>query len=78
MSSINTEVAGIKMKNPTMLASGIMDETGASMRRIVEAGAGAVVTKSIGIAARPGYPGPDRCRAPRWLYQCNGVAWAWH
>ena len=58
MSSINTEVAGIKMKNPTMLASGIMDETGASMRRIVEAGAGAVVTKSIGIAARPGYPGP--------------------
>lgn len=41
-----------------MLASGIMDEDAESMKRIVDSGAGAVVTKSIGLAPREGYPNP--------------------
>lgn len=53
-----TNIAGIKLKNPTMLASGIMDEDAGSMQRIIECGAGAIVTKSIGLIARDGYPNP--------------------
>ncbi|NLI73709.1 MAG: dihydroorotate dehydrogenase, partial [Euryarchaeota archaeon] len=58
MSSLAITIASLKLANPLMLASGIMDETGASMRRIAEVGAGAIVTKSIGRESRDGYPNP--------------------
>ncbi len=40
------------------LASGILGVTGSIMHRVKNAGADAVVTKSIGITARKGHPGP--------------------
>ena len=55
---ITTKIAGIRLKNPTMLASGIMDEDAGSMQRIIECDAGAIVTKSIGLKSREGYPNP--------------------
>lgn len=58
MTSLRVELAGLKMPNPTMLASGIMGETGLSLARMAEAGAGALVTKSIGSEPRKGYPNP--------------------
>jgi dihydroorotate dehydrogenase (NAD+) catalytic subunit len=41
-----------------LLASGFLDETGGSMLRVYNAGAGAVVTKSIGPEPREGYANP--------------------
>ena len=41
-----------------MLASGIMDEDAGSMKRVADCGAGAIVTKSIGLKSRDGYPNP--------------------
>src|SRR5436309_990840 len=58
MMDLRTEIAGVRLRNPTMLASGFLDETGGSMARVYEAGAGAVVTKSIGPKPREGYPNP--------------------
>ncbi|UCF13808.1 MAG: dihydroorotate dehydrogenase [Thermoplasmatales archaeon] len=58
MIDITTKIAGIRLKNPTILASGIMDEDAGSMKRIIECDAGAIVTKSIGLNAREGYPNP--------------------
>lgn len=58
MVDLETDVAGLHLWNPTMLASGFLDETGASMLRVYREGAGAVVTKSIGPEAREGYPNP--------------------
>jgi dihydroorotate dehydrogenase (NAD+) catalytic subunit len=58
MSSIKVSLAGLRLPNPTMLASGMMGETGSSLLRMAEAGAGAVVTKSMGSDPRPGYPNP--------------------
>lgn len=55
---VTVEIAGIRFKNPLMLASGIMDEQGDSMVRAAENGAGGVVTKSIGINEREGYKNP--------------------
>jgi len=58
MAGLGTEVAGIKLRNPTMLASGFLDETGGSMLRVYKAGAGAVVTKSVGPEPRAGNLNP--------------------
>src|SRR3989304_1911432 len=58
MADLGTEVAGIRLRNPTMLASGFLDETGGAMLRVFHAGAGAVVTKSIGPEPREGNRNP--------------------
>ncbi|MDD5473027.1 MAG: dihydroorotate dehydrogenase [Candidatus Methanoperedens sp.] len=52
-------VTGLKLKNPMMLAAGIMGTTGGSLKRAAQAGAGAVVTKSIGIAPKAGHSNPS-------------------
>ncbi|MDD4308359.1 MAG: dihydroorotate dehydrogenase [Thermoplasmata archaeon] len=59
MAELRTRIAGLEMENPTMLASGILGQTGESLFRIVrEGGAGAVVTKSIGLEPREGHGSP--------------------
>ena len=58
MPSVATTLAGLKLRNPTMLASGFLDETGGTLLRVFHAGAGAVVTKSIGPKPRPGNTNP--------------------
>lgn len=56
--SLKTGVGSLPLEAPGMVASGIMGETGASMVRMLESGAGAVVTKSIGSEPRPGHANP--------------------
>ncbi len=58
MTSLEIDLCGIRLRNPTMLASGVLGETGESLLRVAEAGAGAAVTKSIGLEPRKGYPNP--------------------
>lgn len=58
MVSTNVEIAGLRMSNPLMLAAGVLGVTGSSLKRVSEAGAGAVVTKSIGPKPREGNPNP--------------------
>ncbi|MDR2698693.1 MAG: dihydroorotate dehydrogenase [Candidatus Methanoplasma sp.] len=53
-----TSVGKLRLEKPGMVASGIMDETGPSMVRMLKCGAGAVVTKSIGSEPNPGHPNP--------------------
>lgn len=52
------DVGGIKIRNHTMLAAGILGTTGASLSRVLSAGAGGVVTKSIGPEPMEGHHGP--------------------
>ena len=59
MPSLSVDVGGLTLHNPVMLAAGILGTTGASLRRAAQAGAGGVVTKSIGIEPREGHPGPN-------------------
>ena len=59
MADITTNIAGLELENPTILASGILGQTGESLLRIInEGGAGAVVTKSIGSEPRTGHGNP--------------------
>ena len=55
---LKTRLAGLELENPTTLASGILGYSPESLQRIAEAGAGAVVTKSVGLKPRMGYPNP--------------------
>jgi dihydroorotate dehydrogenase (NAD+) catalytic subunit len=56
---LSVELTGISLENPLMLAAGIMGTTGGSMKRIAQAGAGAVVTKSIGVEPKSGHSNPS-------------------
>ncbi len=58
MPVISTELCGLSLESPFVLASGILDENGYTMKRILEEGAAAVVTKSIGSIERSGYYPP--------------------
>ncbi|ABN06767.1 dihydroorotate oxidase B, catalytic subunit [Methanocorpusculum labreanum Z] len=52
------EIAGVPLRNHMLLAAGILGTTGASLKRMLNLGAGGVVTKSIGPKAIPGHHGP--------------------
>jgi len=55
---LETEIAGLKLKNPTILASGILGISADYLMEIAHAGAGAVTTKSVGLRPREGYKNP--------------------
>lgn len=55
---LNVNLAGLRLDNPTMLASGILGYSTETLESIAESGAGAVVTKSVGLKSRRGYANP--------------------
>lgn len=70
---IETEIAGLRLGNPFILAAGILGITGHSLRRVAEAGAGAVVTKSFGLEPRVGYPNPTIVEVQGGLLNAMGL-----
>jgi dihydroorotate dehydrogenase (NAD+) catalytic subunit len=68
-----TNIAGLKLHNPTVLASGILGYTSESLQLVAGGGAGAVVTKSVGVAPRPGYPNPTVVQAKEGLVNAVGL-----
>jgi dihydroorotate dehydrogenase (NAD+) catalytic subunit len=60
--NLTVEAGGLTLANPTILAAGILGTTGASLKRVASMGAGAVVTKSIGVEPKSGHPNPSLIR----------------
>ncbi len=58
MLSLEVDVAGLRLLNPTVLASGILGTSAALARRVEEAGAGGITTKTITPEPRKGYENP--------------------
>lgn len=56
---LSTNICGIKLKNPTILASGILGCTSGILRRVAKSGVGALITKSISVEERAGHRGPN-------------------
>ncbi len=54
----SVSVGGIDLRNHLILAAGVLGTTGASLNRMLESGAGGVVTKSIGPYPKEGHKGP--------------------
>ncbi|HDN58784.1 MAG TPA: dihydroorotate dehydrogenase, partial [Candidatus Marinimicrobia bacterium] len=72
---LSTTLCGKKMKNPLVLASGILDVTAASMLRVVkEGGAGAVTCKSTNVEGKKGHPNPVLLTDPHWVMNAVGLS----
>ncbi len=56
---LNVKISNLKLKSPIILASGILGVSFSSMKRVIDAGAGAITTKSIGPIPRKGYKNPS-------------------
>ncbi len=67
------EFAGIKLPNPTILASGILGVSSEVMIRAGRAGAGAVVTKSFNRKGREGYRNPSFIEIPGGFLNALGI-----
>ena len=70
---LTTNIAGLKLTNPTILASGIMGYSAESMDRVAKSGAGAVITKSVGIKPRVGYANPTIVQTESGLINAMGL-----
>lgn len=70
---LTVNLAGLKLANPTMLASGILGYSAESLKSIVEGGAGAAVTKSVGVKPRNGYANPTVVQASCGLLNAIGL-----
>ncbi|MEM0467265.1 MAG: dihydroorotate dehydrogenase [Candidatus Thermoplasmatota archaeon] len=73
MNKLITKIGNLQFENPTILASGIMGEDAGSMNRIIASGAGGIVTKSIGIIPRTGYPNPTFVELEHGLLNAMGL-----
>ncbi len=70
---LSTSIAGLTLNNPTILASGVLGYSAESMRRVVKAGAGAIVSKSVGLEPRMGYANPTVVQATSGLINAMGL-----
>ena len=70
---LSVEFAGIKLPNPTILASGILGVSSDVMIRAAMAGAGAVVTKSFNRKGREGYRNPSFIEVPGGFLNALGI-----
>ncbi len=57
--SFEISIGSIEIRNPLILASGVLGTTYSTLQRAYETGLGAVITKSIGPRARSGNPNPS-------------------
>ncbi len=72
-SLLSTTIAGLNLDYPGMLASGVLGYSAESMHRIIKGGAGAVVTKSVGLLARSGYANPTVVQAKSGIINAMGL-----
>jgi dihydroorotate dehydrogenase (NAD+) catalytic subunit len=56
--SLAVEICGVRLPNPTILASGILGTSAGLLERMARAGAGAVTAKSASLEPRAGHPNP--------------------
>ena len=70
---LSISFAGLELANPTILASGILGYSAESLNRVAKGGAGAVVTKSVGIEPRVGYSNPTVVQAEAGLINAMGL-----
>jgi dihydroorotate dehydrogenase (NAD+) catalytic subunit len=60
--SLEVDLAGFKLENPTLNAAGVLGMSVPLLKRVYDSGAGGVVTKSIGPVPRSGHQNPTLVR----------------
>lgn len=70
---LSVDLAGLRLVNPTMLASGILGYSAETFETIAKSGAGGIVTKSVGLKPREGYANPTVVQADCGLINAMGL-----
>jgi dihydroorotate dehydrogenase (NAD+) catalytic subunit len=55
---LSVELCGVRLRNPLVLAAGILGTGAELLKRVAQSGAGMVTTKSCGPSPREGHPNP--------------------
>jgi dihydroorotate dehydrogenase (NAD+) catalytic subunit len=76
MKELKTTIGNVEIRNPLILASGILGSTYSTLNRLFREGFGAVTTKSIGVQPREGYPNPSILYLPEIHSIINAVGLA--
>ncbi len=74
MVDLSTSLAGVKMKNPLVLASGIRGNNAKLLIRAAKEGAGAVTSKSCSLMPREGHVNPTAIAAPTYMLNAIGLS----
>ena len=74
MIDLTTSLAGVKMKNPLVLASGIRGNNAKLLIRAAKEGAGAVTSKSCSLTPREGHVNPTAIAAPTYMLNAIGLS----
>ncbi|NOZ07020.1 MAG: dihydroorotate dehydrogenase [Chloroflexi bacterium] len=72
--TLETNLCGVRLPNPTLLASGILGTSAALLERVARAGAGAVTAKSASLEPRAGHPNPTVISWEAGLLNAVGLA----
>ncbi|MEM0497127.1 MAG: dihydroorotate dehydrogenase [Acidilobaceae archaeon] len=72
--SIEVKVSSLRLKSPVMNASGVLEWSPIAAKKLVDAGAGAIVLKSTTREARVGYPQPRIVSVPGGFIVAVGIA----
>lgn len=71
--NLSVDFCGIEFPNPTVLASGYLGVTGASLANCVKHGCGGVTGKTLFLEERPGHPNPTVLSFPGGIINAVGL-----
>jgi len=71
---LSINLAGLKLKNPTILASGLLGLNQKIMERVISGGAGAVTSKSITLDPKKGHNNPIMVKVEKGFLNAVGYA----
>ena len=71
--NLSVNFCGVEFANPTVVASGYLGVTGASLANCVNSGAGGVTAKTLFMDPRPGHPNPTVLTFPGGIINAVGL-----
>lgn len=74
MIDLSTTLAGVKLGNPLVLASGVRGNNAQLLIRAAKEGAGAVTSKSCSLQPREGHANPTAIAAPTYMLNAIGLS----
>ncbi len=74
MLDLSTTLAGVKLKNPLVLASGVRGNNAQLLIRAAQEGAGAVTSKSCSLLPREGHPNPTMLGRGDYMLNAIGLS----
>lgn len=73
MADLSVDFCGVKFSNPLVVASGVLGVTGASLKRVVDEGAGGVTSKSVWLTGHKGHANPTIVCNEHWMLNAVGL-----